>query len=552
MRPLLLLLSALTVPRAACATPPNILLLLTDQHRAEALGCAGNRAVRTPNLDWLAETGVRFTRHYSSTPTCTPARAALLTGRSPWSHGLLGYGEVFSNYTARSLEMGGAMAAAGYTTTAIGKNHFEYGRDDTRYTHGYQTTQVYDGLGSGFANTTAPGDFDDYDSWFAAQTGGADPLATGKPLLDWNSWRGAPYAFDESLHPTAWVGARGVQFVRAAAAAAAPQPFFLKLSFHRPHSPYDPPGRLLNATLAAELPPIYAGGTCNWDAPFRNASKWCGPASPDAWCGEMPPGEVDLSRRAYYAGISFVDEWVGAVLRELEAGGLLNSTFILFSSDHGDALSDHWHWRKGYPYESVANVPLIVRWHDGFPSLLPRGSVVSNAVTELRDVLPTLLDVAGTYGEDLPLDGVPLTCLLSGACAPARGGPISSPPPPSSPARGVWREYLDLEHAAVYNASVAFNALTDGAVKYVFSPLTGREQLFDLTADPHEMTDVAGEPAWAAVVAAWRARLVAQFEAEARGPVWVVNGTLQLRPNSPVYGPNYPKAATTALGGGES
>lgn len=129
---------------SAGASRPHLLLIVADQLRAESLGAAGNRAVRTPNLDWLAATGARFTRHYSSTPTCTPARAALLTGRSPWGHGMLGYVEVATAYPApRFLEMGGALAAAGYVTAAIGKNHFENGPNDTRYAHGYGRTLIW-------------------------------------------------------------------------------------------------------------------------------------------------------------------------------------------------------------------------------------------------------------------------------------------------------------------------------------------------------------------------------------------------------------------------
>ena len=333
---------------------PHLLLIISDQFRAEALTIAGNRAVRTPSLDWLAATGARFTRHYSSTPTCTPARAAILTGRSPWGHGMLGYGEVARSYANHSLELGGALHAAGYYTASIGKNHFECGKNDTRYAHGFDRTLVYDGLGTGFPDTPSPGDYDDYDAWFAAATGGADPLATGEPQLDWNSWRGAPYIYDEALHPTAWTGSAGVAFVKEMAARGADAPpFFLKLSFHRPHSPYDPPARLLNATLAEQLPLVHAGG--NWDTMFKGPNAWCGPQNVDAWCGEMPVTDAEVSRRAYYAGISFVDEWIGAVVRALNETDALNNTMIVFTSDHGDGLGDHYHWRKGYPYESTAN-----------------------------------------------------------------------------------------------------------------------------------------------------------------------------------------------------
>ena len=207
--------------RLSPAAQPNILLIIADQLRSDALGCAGSTAARTPNLDWLAATGARFTQHYTSTPTCTPARAALLTGRSPWGHGMLGYGEVAPHYGPRSLEMAAALGAANYSTAVRGKNHFENGPADTRYAHGFADSLIYDGLGTGFANTTFPGDFDDYDAFFQAALPGMDPLATGAPLMDWNSWRGAPYVYSEDLHPTAWTGRTAEDFIRKHAAAAA-------------------------------------------------------------------------------------------------------------------------------------------------------------------------------------------------------------------------------------------------------------------------------------------------------------------------------------------
>ncbi|MGA2195662.1 MAG: sulfatase-like hydrolase/transferase, partial [Bryobacteraceae bacterium] len=100
---------------------PNILLLMTDQHRADCIGAAGNNVIHTPNLNRLASGGVLFGHAYSSTPTCTPARAGLLTGQSPWSHGMLGYGRVAEHYP---VEMPRLLRDAGYYTTGIGKMHW--------------------------------------------------------------------------------------------------------------------------------------------------------------------------------------------------------------------------------------------------------------------------------------------------------------------------------------------------------------------------------------------------------------------------------------------
>ena len=114
---------------------PNLLLLMADQFRGDALGCAPNPAVRTPHLDRLAREGCLFPRAYSSTPSCTPARAALLTGMSPWGHGMLGYSRIAERYP---VELPRVLARAGYRTHAIGKNHFH----PQRHRHGYETVEL--------------------------------------------------------------------------------------------------------------------------------------------------------------------------------------------------------------------------------------------------------------------------------------------------------------------------------------------------------------------------------------------------------------------------
>ena len=171
------------LPQAARRTSrPNILLLMADQWRADCLGSAGNRVIHTPNLDQLAAGGVRFTNAYSSTPTCTPARAGLLTGLAPWNHGMLRYAEVGSRYP---LEMPRALRDAGYYTAAIGKLHYH----PQRNLHGYHQALLDE---SGRIEST---DFrSDYRSWFWSQAPNLDPDATG---LGWND-------FDAEVYGSRW------------------------------------------------------------------------------------------------------------------------------------------------------------------------------------------------------------------------------------------------------------------------------------------------------------------------------------------------------------
>jgi arylsulfatase A-like enzyme len=508
--------------------PPNILFLMADQFRADLLS-----PELTPSIYELSQRGASF-RTYSSTPTCTPARSALLTGLSPWYHGMLGYGDVAP---AWPYEMPRAMSALGYRTASIGKNHYYNpavmaNASSAPPSHGWAEEFLYDGLGSGMdpGAPASDGEFDTYDAWFAKTTGGEDPLATGKPHMDWNSWRGAPYVYDEALHPTAWVGRTAVDWLQAYARNASAAPFFLKVSFHRPHSPYDPPARLLNATPASSLPPVRVSGT--WDARFADA-RWCGASDDDAWCGAMPPAALTLARRAYRASVRFVDEQVGAVLRALDAAPALAArTWIIFLSDHGDGQGDHNLFRKSFPWELSTRVPGIIAWPPGAPSALPRGAALP-LLGELRDVFATALDLARATPARA-LNG------SSWACVAARGGPSGAG---CGPAGGAWRAALDLEHSTIFNATNHWSAIvTQEGLKYIYLATDGAEMLHNLTADPFEMVDVAGDAAYAAPLARLRADMGAQFLREGRGPAWVSPATrLPVpRPLGTVYGPNFP------------
>ena len=225
---------------------PNVLLLMADQMRSDMLGSSGNKITHTPNLDLLASDGVRFSNTFSSTPTCTPARAALLTGLSPWYHGMLGYGVIAKRY---NFELPRAFSSNGYYAASIGKDHFGWDSVNNQgIDHGFNVTQLYDGLQE---------EFDNYDTWFSEKNPGVDPMATG---LTYNDYRGRTYVLPEYYHPTAWVGRSAVDFIQSYNHS---QPFLLKVSFHRPHSPYDPPGRWMNYFEPEDMPAAYVGS--NWD-----------------------------------------------------------------------------------------------------------------------------------------------------------------------------------------------------------------------------------------------------------------------------------------------
>ncbi|MDE3199091.1 MAG: arylsulfatase [Acidobacteriota bacterium] len=497
------LAAALPAQQAPKRSRPNILFLMADQLRADWLGCYGNSAVYTPNLDRIARQGVRFTAAYSSTPSCTPARSALLTGLSPWNHGMLGYTNMARAYP---FEKPRAMAEAGYYTTVVGKNHF----NPIRNAHGYHQMLLdehcsywLDKAEHDPRAAASPEERCDYEAWFWSQMPAGNPHATG---LSWNDWRGREFALPERLHPTAWTGDTAVNFLNG---YERQEPFFLKVSFIRPHSPYDPPARLMRRYADAGLPGAQAG---QWAERFRARSD----SSNEIWHGEMPAADVRRSRQAYSGSVSHVDEQIGRILETLDRRRMLDETLILFLSDHGDMLGDQHLWRKSYAYEQSSRIPMLLRFPAG---VLPeaRGTVRPEPV-ELRDILPTFLDAAGAPASRR-LDGRSLLDLVR------------------NEGRG-WREWIDLEHNVCYSPSNHWNALTDGKRKYIFHARDGEEQYFDLESDPRELTDLAGDARHAAPLREWRGRMVAHL-AE-RGDEFVKNGRLALRSKGRMTSPNFP------------
>jgi arylsulfatase A-like enzyme len=492
---------------AAAATPqarsrterPHILFLMTDQQRGDCLGAAGNRIARTPHLDRIAAEGARFANAYSSTPTCTPARTALLTGLSPWHHGMLGMTRMAGRYP---LEKPRALREASYFTCTIGKNHFAPMRNG----HGYEQMVLDEHCSCGrIPGERAPGEErTDYEAWFWSEAPNLNPHATS---LGWNDYAGKAFALPERLHPTAWTGQAAVNFLRD---YRRNQPFFLKVSFIRPHSPYDPPARFLRMYEDADLPPARAG---RWAGRYesRNSDR------NDIWRGRLPESEIRRSRAAYYGCVSQVDEQVGRILETLEARGLLEETLILFTSDHGDMTGDQNLWRKSYAYEPSAHIPMLMRWPAGLVSAR-RGQVVTQPV-ELRDVLPTFL-AAARREPSREIDGSSLLSLVK------TGG-------------AGWREFIDLEHNICYSPDNHWNALTDGRWKYIFHAKDGEEQLFHLDRDPYELKDLAGDTAHADELRRWRARLVAHFEE--RGEPFLKGGKLALRPEGMMTSPLFPQ-----------
>ncbi len=476
---------------------PHIIFIMTDQHRGDALGCMGNTSVISPHIDHLAKTGSLFVHGYSSTPSSTPARAGLLTGLSPWHHGMLGYGRVAEKYR---YEMPQMLRNLGYYTFGIGKMHWF----PQKALHGFHTTLVDES-----GRSESPDFISDYREWFQLHAPGKNPDATG---IGWNDHRAGVYQLDEKLHPTAWTGQTACELIRN---YENDKPLFLKVSFARPHSPYDPPQRYLDMYKDAPIPKPVVGDWCREFSERLDPQK----AASDAPFGNFGDDYAVNSRRHYYANITYIDDQIGHIVDALKAKGMYDNAVICFTADHGDMLGDHYHWRKTYPYEGSTRVPFIIKWPVGMQRSVPDGATIEQPV-ELRDFLPTFIDLAG--GKVPPdMDGRSLRSLVQGGQA-------------------GWRPFIDLEHATCYREENYWCALTDGKIKYIWNYHTGKEQLFDLVRDPMELHDCAADKAYAARLADWRKLMVGHL-AE-RGEEFVKDGRLVVRTSTLVYSPFYPKS----------
>lgn len=430
---------------------PNIVFLIADQWRGDALGCAGHPIVETPHLDQMAERGVRFSQAYCSVPSCIAARAGLLTGMGQRNHGRVGYKDGVP-WTYRHT-LAGEMSAAGYHTQAVGKMHVHPARNLV----GFHNVVLCDGYLHAERRQARNYDLvDDYMPWLRQRVGAdADVILHG---LNCNSWVARPWPYHEDVHPSTYVTTMAVDFLRRRDPT---KPFFLFASYHRPHPPLDPPQAFFDQYIGQQFPPVPMGDWADREARMKGVDG-------DLGLGFMGERQLHRARAAYYAQMTHIDHQVGRLYEYLAEHEVMNNTMFVFASDHGELLGDHNLFRKSLPYDGSIRVPLIIAPPPGWTC--NRGSNC-DTVVELRDIMPTILEACGAAIPNT-VDGQSLLPLT-------RGEPVA------------WRPYLHGEHAAGERSN---HWITDGRAKFIWFSQTGREQFFDLVADPQELRDLIQEP----------------------------------------------------------
>ena len=431
---------------------PNILWICTDQQRYDTIHALGNEHIATPNIDRLVAEGTAFNHAFCQSPICTPSRASFLTGMYPSSvHGCSNG----NDYWAEAAPLVTKLLAdeADYDCGLAGKLHLAgaHGRVEPRSNDGYRVFHW---------------SHDSRDQW-----------PEGHAYADWVRKEGHVLAelredtasLPPELHQTTWCADRAIDFMRE----KREYPWLMSVNIFDPHSPFDPPREYLERYDPGMLPdPL-------WSDKDPLAHEMLGPVD-GATSIDLDQAKEVLA--AYYAMIELIDDNVGRMLQALEQSGQREDTLVIFTSDHGELAGDHQLVGKGCRfYESLVRVPLICSW----PGQVREG-VICDALVELVDIAPTLLELAGV---PLPerMQGRSLWPLLTGATAEHRDFVRSEYYRALNP-DAPGREHLQGTYATM---------IRDRRYKLVAYHDRDIGELFDLEIDPGEFDNLWTDPAYA-------------------------------------------------------
>jgi arylsulfatase A-like enzyme len=432
---------------------PNILWLCTDQQRYDTIGALNNPHVRTPNIDSLVNEGVAFTHAVCQSPICTPSRASFLTGMYPSSvHATMNGNESWADAAPLVTKM---LADAGYDGGLAGKFHLQGGYDRT------EPRLPNDGYRY-FKFSHAPRDSwpegHDYADWVREQ---------GHDLTD---LRQNPLAIPPELNQTTWCANMAIDFIEQ---DHGDTPWFLSFNPYFPHPPFEPPQSYLDRYNPATLPgPLFR------ESDLESQAKLAGV---DFQSPVRRPEDFDATtiQAKYYAMIELMDDNIGRILDSLERSGQRDNTIIIFMSDHGETLGDHGLLLKGCRfYEGLVRVPLIFAWRDHF-----QPGTVSDALVELTDIAPTLLDICGLPQPER-MQGRSLLGLLNGETTTHRDF-----------VRSEYYRTLMSGEGNNFEGSYGTMIRAD-RYKLVVYHGHGLGEMFDLQDDPGEFVNLWDDPAY--------------------------------------------------------
>lgn len=445
---------------------PNIVFILADDLGYYDVGAYGNKEVRTPNIDKLAENGLKFTRAYNmgswSPAVCVPSRAMLNTGRFVWHAREL----ADNNYKSIHEEKGfwsQKLAEAGYTTYFTGKWHVP----------GLDPNGLFDhviNVRPGMPNQTEKG-------YNRPHEGQEDHWSPFNHKFE-GFWRGG-------IHWSEVLRYDAIHFIEHASHQE--KPFFMYLAFNAPHDPrqaprefvesYDPKELNTPANFLPEYPfkdPIGSGRTDERYMPHPpGTSQEVLESSPylrDEWLAPFPRTEyaIGVHRQEFYAIISHMDAQIGLILDKLKANELLDNTIVIFTADHGLAVGQHGLLGKQNMYEHSLRVPFIMAGPD-----IPVNAINDTPIY-YQDIAPTVIELAGTR----PPDSYQFKSLL-----PVINGERLNHYP------AIYGAYLQHQRSVI-----------DGPYKLILYPSISKIRLFNIQEDPYEINDLADDASSAPVI----------------------------------------------------
>ncbi|MEU6642671.1 sulfatase-like hydrolase/transferase [Saccharomonospora sp. NPDC046836] len=438
---------------------PNVLLLIADQHRFDWIeGATPGLPVRTPNLRRLQERGVTFTHATTPSPLCAPARACLATARD-YDSGFVQSNAFDLPLDAptyfRALRDDAAYHVAGVGKFDLHKATLDWGLDGSRsledwgLSTGIDNEGKFDSLWSSREGPRGP-----YVKWLTDR-GFAEPH-----LTDYDRRRHAPYA-DVDVSPLSeddyldnWIAANAMRMLDQRPAG---KPWHLVVNFAGPHDPMDVTEDMLARWADVEFPLPVEGGEFN--------------------------GDHQAIRRRYAAMIENIDRHVGDLLDALQNSGELENTLVIYTSDHGELLGDRGVWGKGVPLDPSIRIPLIIAG----PGVSRHGQELDVLVT-LEDVAATILDAA--VAQPLPgMTAQSLLPVLTEEVSAHRDFVVSGLDRTDHEINLFRRHYGGGEWAELQS----WRTVTRGRFKLTVSPQLPHPILVDLTADPHELRNIADQ-----------------------------------------------------------
>jgi arylsulfatase len=429
---------------------PNILFIMTDQFRSDALGVNGGWA-KTPNLDKIAEEGTNFTRCYTNSPVCMPARLSLATGRYPHNTNI--WLNCTTTMPAKTPTWMQAVRAAGYRTSVYGKTHLYVHEGDLRDRESLLNAYGMDDIDE----IGGPG----ASSWVMSHmTNQWKEKGLLEPYREDYNERVAnkKYVARPSVLPfeenaDVYVAQKAIEYLEA---YEKDQPWCCWVSFGGPHEPWDAPDEYSKLYNPNDMPPPVKREDADRNTPAGHLYERL--ASPKSH-PDFLPGEIGALRANYAGKVTLIDEQIGRIIKLVEEKGELENTVIIFTSDHGELNGDYGLIFKETFLDGSARIPMIVR----IPGA--KEGIVHRKPVELLDVGPTLVELAGGVLEHNQF-GVSLVPVVKGGNTPPREDALSE-------LRGEFMLATEQWKIALNNKGEAY-------------------LLFDLSNDPRETRNLAG------------------------------------------------------------